>query len=119
MLRRGGRQATAMGASLWVRLISGCRLVAPSSKTKSVAGIDFVNYGSHTDAYPVPYFTVACALGITDAEVDTFLKKLDKTLGEWKRMKPESKAVGEAPQPVQPVQPPSRAPDESDQGCVQ
>lgn len=115
----GGRQATAMGASLWVRLISGCRLVAPSSKTKSVAGIDFVNYGSHTDAYPVPYFTVACALGITDAEVDTFLKKLDKTLGEWKRMKPESKAVGEAPQPVQPVQPPSRAPDESDQGCVQ
>ena len=48
----------------------------PSSKPKAVAGISFTNYGSHHDAYPCVYFTVACALGITQPEIDLFLKKL-------------------------------------------
>ena len=59
----GGRSPTAMGASLWVRLVSGARIVAPSSKKKGVAGIAFANYGSHIDHYPVAYFTAACAGG--------------------------------------------------------
>ena len=63
----GGRSPTAMGASLWVRLVSGARIVAPSSKKKGVAGIAFANYGSHIDHYPVAYFTAACALGVTQA----------------------------------------------------
>ena len=48
----------------------------PSSKPKAVAGVSFQNYGSHHDAYPCIYFTVACALGITQPEIDLFLKKL-------------------------------------------
>jgi len=80
----GGKPLTAMGSTLWVRLISGCRICAPSDKPKKVAGIDFINYGSHHNAYPVPYFTVACALGITENDIQLFLSRLDKTLTEWK-----------------------------------
>jgi len=86
----GGRSVTAMGAQLWVRLISGARICAPDAKKKSVAGIAFTNYGSHCDAYPVAYFTAACALGATEEDLDLFLKRLDKTLKEWKKMKPHA-----------------------------
>ena len=84
----GGRNPTAMGATLWVRLVSGARICAPSSSKKSVAGIGFQSYGSHCDDYPMAYFTAACALGVTEADIDLFLKRLDKTLREWKKMKP-------------------------------
>ena len=50
--------------------------------------IAFTNYGSHADAYPTAYFTAACALGAREADVDLFLKRLDKTLKDWKKMKP-------------------------------
>jgi hypothetical protein len=41
-------------------------------------------YGAHCDNYPTPYFSVACAIGICDADVNLFLRRLDKALGEWK-----------------------------------
>lgn len=98
----GGRTPTAMGAQLWVRLISGCRIVAPTTKTKEVSGIHFVNYGAHSNEYPVAYFTAACALGATEADADIFFKRLDKTLKEWKKMKPlpPPKGVSDAPPPA-------------------
>ena len=92
----GGKPMTAMGAQLWVRLISGARIVAPTTKTKEVSGIHFPNYGAHCDSYPVAYFTAACALGATEAEADLFFKKLDKTLKEWKKMKPPPPPKGVA-----------------------
>lgn len=108
-LAASARPPTAMGGALFVRLISGARIVAPS-KPKSVAGMTFRNYGSHHDAYPAVYLTVACALGITQPEIDLFLKKLDKTLAEHKRpLDPPSKMSSAAPQ----------APDNAAEGVVQ
>lgn len=101
----GGRPFTAMGAQLWVRLISGARIIAPTTKIKEVAGIAFPNYGASCDAYPVAYFTAACALGATEAEADLFFKKLDKTLKEWKKMKP----LGPPKEPSGPPKEPSAA----------
>ena len=72
------------------------RIVAPTTKTKEVSGIHFPNYGAHCDSYPVAYFTAACALGATEAEADLFFKKLDKTLKEWKKMKPPPPPKGVA-----------------------
>jgi hypothetical protein len=75
-----------------------------------VAGVSFANYGAHCDAYPVAYFTAACALGATESEADIFFKKLDKTLKEWKKMKPlpPAKGVSEAPS-GEPDAPPAEA----------
>ena len=106
----GGRPFTAMGAQLWVRLISGARIVVPNPKTKEVAGVHFPNYGAHCDLYPVAYFTAACAMGATESEADLFFKKLDKTLKEWKKMKPlpppkEPKAAEPTPAEPMPAEP--------------
>jgi len=61
-----------------VRLVSGVRVVAPSDKPKVVCGLSFRSYGSHTERPPAPYFSVACALGITAVDIDLFLRRLDK-----------------------------------------
>ncbi|KAL3904177.1 MAG: hypothetical protein SGPRY_011390 [Prymnesium sp.] len=92
----GNSPVTAMGAALWLRLISGCRICAPTARQKIVAGISFTNYGSHHNDYPCAYFTVACAIGITEEDIVLFLKRLDKTLTEWKRQPSPSSCLLEA-----------------------
>jgi hypothetical protein len=31
---------------------------------KTIEGFDFQGFGAHDDAYPVPYMTFACAIGM-------------------------------------------------------
>uniref|UniRef100_A0A7S3SQ15 Sep-tRNA:Sec-tRNA synthase n=1 Tax=Emiliania huxleyi TaxID=2903 RepID=A0A7S3SQ15_EMIHU len=84
------------GASLFVRLVSGLRVVTPSAAGKTVGGIPFESYGAHYSGYPCAYFSVACAIGIADGDVDLFLRRLDKALAEWKKppRQPKAKAGG-------------------------
>jgi len=73
------------GSMLFTRNISGARVVAPEKDVKkSVADISFLGYGSHTDNYPVPYFTVAAAIGMTRDDVDILISRLRKVFGELK-----------------------------------
>ena len=42
-------------------------------------GCQFLNYGSHSDAYPVlPFFNAAAAIGQTREEIDLFIVRLDE-----------------------------------------
>ena len=53
---------------------------------KSIGPLTFPGYGSHADAYPPgSYLTAACAIGVTREEVDEFLRRLDKALGDFAR----------------------------------
>lgn len=53
---------TELGSYLFKRRVMGARVVGFSSK--SMEGIKFANYGSHSENYPeLPYITVACAIG--------------------------------------------------------
>lgn len=54
-----------------------------TAATQTVAGYTFRNYGSHCDDYPVTYMTVAAALGMTTADVDALMDKLDGTMAEF------------------------------------
>jgi hypothetical protein len=38
---------------------------------------EFTNWGSHSSCYPHSYFTVACAIGITNSEIIEFSSRLD------------------------------------------
>ncbi len=80
----GAKAPSALGGALFVRLVSGARVVAPSDEAKEVGGCSFVNYGAHTDDYGVAYLSVACALGIRAVDVDLAFKRIDKQLAEWK-----------------------------------
>jgi len=59
--------------------------VVDPKKHKTVCEINFNSYGSHKDDYPVPYLNAACAIGQSRSEIDTFIKRLDKTIVETKR----------------------------------
>lgn len=58
-----------------------------AKERKSVAGITFDGYGAHIDGYPTPYLTAACAIGLSKAEVDLFLSRLDKTMSSLLKKK--------------------------------
>ena len=80
-----GRNVSFLGSMLFKRCISGTRVVARASE-QSVAGIDFVGYGAHCDAYPCAYLTVAAALGTSKQDVDHFLSKLRQAYIEFRTM---------------------------------
>ena len=75
---------SALGAMLFSRCVSGTRVVARGEE-KTVCGFPFHGFGSSVDGYPYSYLTAACAIGLGENEVDLFLRRLDKTLGEFKK----------------------------------
>lgn len=109
--RERARQLTFLGAMLFSRGVSGARYAPPPTRTlkparvthlcvltrfrvvscldtKSIGGRHFESYGAHRDAYPEPYVTFACAIGMERREVDALVVKLRKTLAEWRAKLP-------------------------------
>lgn len=98
------RDLTFLGAMLFQRNISGCRVVTRNpSKVTSIsssscrAPYQFRNWGAHNDQYPYSYLTVACAIGMEVEEVHTFVTKFDKTLAKFLRL---SKFIQDNPSDV-------------------
>ena len=63
-------------------LILYFRVVSPDS-TKEINGYVFTGWGAHAQQYRCAYLTAAAAIGMTNADVDTFLKRLDKCLSKF------------------------------------
>lgn len=61
--------------SLIVRVVTG-------RDSKTINGHTFQGFGSHHNDYPVPYFTVAAAVGMKQSDVDTFCVRLVKVLAK-------------------------------------
>ncbi|GAM23397.1 hypothetical protein SAMD00019534_065720 [Acytostelium subglobosum LB1] len=74
------QSVSMIGSKLFMRSCSGARVIDLKGGKKTVAGIEFEAYGSHIDHYHSNYLTVACAIGITKDDVDTFIKRLKKVL---------------------------------------
>ena len=72
------------GSMLFSRHCTGARVVEPASSIKTISGREFHGYGSHCNAYPHPYLACACAIGMTKADVDTFLQRMQKCVREFK-----------------------------------
>lgn len=94
----GLTEPALLGSMLFVRNVSGCRVVCstdcdgssrplaerrPTSTT--ISGHVFTNWGSHSSAYPHTYFTVACSMGMKEEESIKFLEKLNKVLLDLSR----------------------------------
>ena len=69
---------------LFSRAVSGTRIVARGGR-KSIAGIDFVGFGSHCDDYGGAYITAACALGMEEHELTTFADRLRKCIALFRK----------------------------------
>lgn len=90
------KDPTFLGSMLFHRCVSGARVVAPGT-TKKIGPHSFTNWGSNSDNYPVPYMTIACAIGLTPAESEEILARLESALSEFVRKyataQPESDAT--------------------------
>ena len=75
--------ATFLGSMLFSRCVSGTRVVA-RGKRAEVGGHAFKGYGSHCDAYPRDYLTVAAALGGSEREVEEFVGRMGRCLAEFR-----------------------------------
>lgn len=78
---------------LFTRCVSGTRVVTRGQR-KSVTGVDFVGYGASVNHYPHDYLTAACAVGLSSAELDEFLLRLDKTIRKAKGEREAAAAGG-------------------------
>ncbi|EAR84373.1 O-phosphoseryl-tRNA(Sec) selenium transferase (macronuclear) [Tetrahymena thermophila SB210] len=80
------KDITSLGGILYSKRVMGSRIL--SNQTKSVCGIKFKNYGSHSDSFTyLPYMTIACAIGMEKKEIDQFLLKLEDSFQELKKKK--------------------------------
>jgi len=70
---------TSIGSSLFLRRVSGTRVITPESN-KSVCGISFNSYGASYSNYPAAYITAACAVGLSLREIDLFFERLSQVL---------------------------------------
>lgn len=73
---------TQLGSMLFTRCVSGARVVSPDTE-KDINGHVFTGWGAHAQNYRCAYLTAAAAIGMTKADVDTFLKRLDKCLSKF------------------------------------
>ena len=82
-LQSVGEDISYFGAMLFSRCVSGTRVV-PRGQTKTMGGQEFVGFGSSTDNFPHAYMTAACAIGLSQEEIDDFFVKLDRGFQEFK-----------------------------------
>lgn len=79
------------GSMLFTRCVSGTRVI-PVHETKEVCGRQFNGYGSSTDNYPHSYMTAACAIGLTQSELEEFFIRLDKCFHDYYISKAKTKS---------------------------
>mmetsp|Transcript_29265 Transcript_29265/g.61230 ORF Transcript_29265/g.61230 Transcript_29265/m.61230 type:complete len:511 (-) Transcript_29265:406-1938(-) len=92
---RISKDITRLGAMLFSRCVSGTRVV-PRGVHKTMGTQEFAGFGSSTVGYPHAYMTAACAIGLTEPEMQEFLRRLDKTLKDFVKKKTKK----QAPAPV-------------------
>lgn len=72
---------TSIGAKLFHRNISGCRVVKVDKSVSVVEGFEFIDFGSHSSKWPSQfcYLNVAAAVGSTNpSDIEIFIRKLKK-----------------------------------------
>uniref|UniRef100_A0A7S1FM34 O-phosphoseryl-tRNA(Sec) selenium transferase n=1 Tax=Corethron hystrix TaxID=216773 RepID=A0A7S1FM34_9STRA len=77
-----GLKVSRIGSMLFTRNVSGARVV-PQGLDKIICGHNFRGFGSSNENYPTAYMTAACAIGMEETEIDTFVKRLDKVLKDF------------------------------------
>lgn len=83
------KMVTHLGSQLFLRCVSGTRVICPSEPSKTISGHAFRGWGSHHDSYPVAYLTAAATIGMTSTDVQQFLQRLTKVLESSPSLAPE------------------------------
>jgi len=75
------KSVSELGSMLFTRGVSGTRVITGRDEKIFADDHVFKGWGSHYDDTRVPYLTAAAAIGMTQHDIDLFIKRLDKVLG--------------------------------------
>ena len=83
----GGEKQPSVGSMLFQRCCSGARMfeLREPVGTQDVCGVALANWGCHCSAYRHSYLNVACAVGMEEADIDVFCKRLDSVLTDFEK----------------------------------
>lgn len=89
-------EVSYFGSILFMRCVSGTRVV-PRGQEKKMGKDLFKGFGSSTSNFPHSYLTAACAIGVTEADIDEFCNRLDKAFKDYaaKKIKQQAKKAME------------------------
>ena len=80
-LKEVEKDISQFGSMLFSRCVSGTRVV-PRAQSKKMGDHVFLGFGSSVKDYKHAYMTAACAIGLTEEELDEFFIRLDKAFQE-------------------------------------
>lgn len=78
------------GSMLFIRCVSGARVISQGQISKIGSDV-FYGYGSSTNDYGSSYMTAACAVGLTEFEITSFLDRLDQVFIEFYKQRQREK----------------------------
>lgn len=81
------------GSMLFTRCVSGTRVVS-KNQTKVISGQEFIGFGSSTEGFPHSYLTAACAIGLSEAEMNEFFSRLEKCFKDFRMKMRKAAAKG-------------------------
>jgi O-phospho-L-seryl-tRNASec:L-selenocysteinyl-tRNA synthase len=73
-----------LGSMLFQRCVSGTRII-PQGASKTIGGHTFDGWGASAIGYGHPYLTAACAIGLTEGELDVFVDRMDRVLTDFRK----------------------------------
>ncbi|CAI2355008.1 unnamed protein product [Caenorhabditis sp. 36 PRJEB53466] len=76
---------TLFGSVLFARGITGARVVTSTPSKTSIEGCEFVNFGSHTADQHGGYLNIACAIGMTEHELEELFTRLASSYAKFVR----------------------------------
>ena len=74
---------TNLGSMLFMRFVSGTRVIPAQGNPKTIGTYTFNSFGAHCDDNLCGYLTCAAGLGITKSEIDSFITRLDSILTKF------------------------------------
>jgi O-phospho-L-seryl-tRNASec:L-selenocysteinyl-tRNA synthase len=78
------------GSMLFIRCVSGARVISQGQISKLGSDV-FYGYGSSTNEYRNSYMTAACAIGLTEFEIASFLDRLDQVFADFYKQRQREK----------------------------
>jgi O-phospho-L-seryl-tRNASec:L-selenocysteinyl-tRNA synthase len=81
--KKNAEITSLFGSMLFTRCVSGTRVVS-KNQIKIIAGQEFIGFGSSTDGYPHSYLTAACAIGLSEVEMEEFFVRLEKCFKDFR-----------------------------------
>ncbi|KAI1732747.1 o-phosphoseryl-tRNA(Sec) selenium transferase, sepSecS domain-containing protein [Ditylenchus destructor] len=70
-------KCSLFGSILFHKGVTGARVIVPSNRETTIEGYSFKSFGCHSSHWTTRYLNVACAVGMTEHEIDELVQRIE------------------------------------------